>query len=75
MNNEEKKIMKIMERYCDCEECEPVRIHGYYEDGSTGLECVICDMEIYFEVDTEDGDWYTIRASDIPLKVALWQYM
>lgn len=73
--NDEKKLEKIMARYCDCEDCEPMYIEAYYDDGSSGYECDICDMEVYFEVDTDDGEIYTFRASDIPKKVAFWRYM
>ena len=64
-----------MGRYCDCEYCEPDHIPAYYSDGSSGYECDVCDKEVYFEVDTDEGDIYFIRASEIPKVVSLWWLM
>jgi hypothetical protein len=83
MNKEERKewkLKRMMERYCDCEYPVDCEIRGYYDNGATGWECDECDKEIYFEIDTDEyscslGDVYFIRASDIPKKVGLWQYM
>jgi hypothetical protein len=62
------QLVKLMSRYCDCEDCEPVRISSYYDDGSSGYECAICDKEVYFEYD-EDGVCF------IRMSVDMWKWL